>query len=136
MACAAHAGVASLAECRALCEWFDVERHQPTIHHWHQKYAEYHDPNFISDPVAQRSMKNRFNSKMKESVAVCCDRYYAKFILHIQISRYRGRDPAKQFLSELKEKHRVSDTEVVVNDVGYFTVLARTDLNGGLNYSD
>ncbi len=26
LACTAHAGAASLAECRDLCEWFGVER--------------------------------------------------------------------------------------------------------------
>ena len=33
LACAVHAGAASLAECRDLCEWFGVERRRATIHH-------------------------------------------------------------------------------------------------------
>ena len=33
LACAAHAGAASLAECRDLCEWFGVKRRQATVQH-------------------------------------------------------------------------------------------------------
>ena len=59
-----------------------------------------------------------------------------KVVLHVKISQHRGRDPAEQFLSELKEKHRVSDAEFLVDGMGYLTALARTNLNGDLNYSD
>lgn len=39
----------------------------------------------------------------------------------------RGRDPADTFLDELKEKHRVEDTELLVDRTGYLTALARTN---------
>ncbi len=50
LACTAHAGPASLAECRDLCEWFGVERRRATIHHWYQEYAEYHNQEFTTEP--------------------------------------------------------------------------------------
>ncbi len=50
LACAAHAGAASLAEYRNLCEWFGVERRRATIHHWYQAYAEYYDQDFTAEP--------------------------------------------------------------------------------------
>jgi putative transposase len=36
----------------------------------------------------------------------------------------------------LKEKHRVSDAEFLVDGMGYLTALARTDLSDELNYTD
>ena len=59
-----------------------------------------------------------------------------KVVLHARLSWHRGRDPAEQFLDELKEKHRVSDAEFLVDGMGYLTALARTDLSGELNYTD
>ena len=53
-----------------------------------------------------------------------------------RLSWHRGRDPAEQFLDDLKENHRVSDAEFLVDGMGYLTALARTDLSGELNYTD
>ena len=50
LALAAHAGAASLAECRDLCEWFGVERCRATIHHWYQSYADHCEQDFIAEP--------------------------------------------------------------------------------------
>jgi putative transposase len=50
LACAAHAGAASLAECRDLCEWFGVDRRRATIQHWYQAYAEHYDQDFTVEP--------------------------------------------------------------------------------------
>jgi len=57
-------------------------------------------------------------------------------VLYARLSWHRGRDPAEQFLTELKEKHCVSDAEFLVDGMGYLTALARTDLGGELNYTD
>jgi|APHM01.1.fsa_nt_gi hypothetical protein len=57
-------------------------------------------------------------------------------MLYIRISQHTDRDSTEQSLSELKEKNRVSDAEFLVDDMSYLTPLARTRLNGGLNYSD
>ena len=50
LACAAHAGAASLAECRDLCERFGVERHRATIQHWHRTYADHYEQVFTAEP--------------------------------------------------------------------------------------
>jgi putative transposase len=57
-----------------------------------------------------------------------------RIVLHTRISWHRGRDPAEQFLGELKEKHRVSDAEFHINVIYYLTCLAWTDLSGGFKY--
>ena len=60
----------------------------------------------------------------------------SKVVLHARLSQNRGTDPATTFLRELKEEHRVSDAEFLVDSMGYLTALAKTGLLGGLNYSD
>ena len=60
----------------------------------------------------------------------------SKVVLHAGLSQNRGTDPATTFLRELKEEHRVSDAEFLVDGMGYLTALAKTDLLGNLNYSD
>ena len=60
----------------------------------------------------------------------------SKVVLHARLSEHRGTDPATSFLRELKEKHRVSDAEFLVDGVGYLTALAKTDLDGHLDYTD
>ena len=60
----------------------------------------------------------------------------SKVVLHARLSKRRGRDPAEQFLDELKEKHRASNAEFLVNRIGYLTALARTDRNGQFDYTD
>ena len=47
-----------------------------------------------------------------------------------------GSDPAAAFLHRLTEKYDVSDTEFLVDAVGYLTALACPDLRGGLNYNE
>ena len=59
-----------------------------------------------------------------------------KVVLHARLSWHRGRDPAEEFLNELKEKHCVGDAEFLVDGMGYLIALARTDLSGELNYTD
>ena len=57
-------------------------------------------------------------------------------MFHVRISVHRGRDPAEEFLDELKEIPRVADAVLFVDGVSYFTALARIDLSGELNYTD
>ena len=45
-----------------------------------------------------------------------------------------SRDPAQEVLWALGEKHCVENTGFLVDDIGYLTVLARTDLNGDFTY--
>ena len=50
--------------------------------------------------------------------------------------RIAGLGPQRRFLRELKEEHRVSDAEFLVDGMGYLTALAKTDFLGDLNYTD
>ncbi len=51
----------------------------------------------------------------------------SKAVLHARLSETRGTDPAAQFFRELKEKHRVSDAEFLVDGMDYLTALANTE---------
>lgn len=43
--------------------------------------------------------------------------------------------PASAFLSELKEHHDLSETEFLVDGMGYLTALAQNDPGGHLDYA-
>jgi putative transposase len=137
LACAAHAASASLAECRDLCEWFGVERRRATIRHWYQAYADYYEQDFTADPdrVAVDEKQIQLANEEKAWLYAAID-VESKVVLHARLSTNRGRDPAETFLDELKEKHRVEDTEFLVDGMGYLTALARTNLDGHLDYSE
>ena len=57
-------------------------------------------------------------------------------MLHARLSRNRGTEPATTFRRELKEEHRVSDAEFLIDGMDYLTALAKTDLDGHLDYTD
>ena len=137
LACAAHAAAASLAECRDLCEWFGVSRTRATIHHWYQSYAEYYDQSFTVEPdrvaVDEKQIQLEEEEKAWLYAAIDVD---SKVVLHAQLSRNRGTEPATTFFRELKEEHRVADAEFLVDGMGYLTALAKTDLTGDLNFTE
>ena len=137
LACSAHAVAASLAECRDLCEWFGVSRRRATIQHWYHSYAEHYEQDFTAEPerVAVDEKQVQLENTAKEWLYVAID-VDSKVVLHARLSKHRGRDPAERFLNELKEKHRVSDAEFLVDGMGYLTALARTHLTGHLDYTD
>ena len=58
----------------------------------------------------------------------------SKLLLGTRVSCWRGTRPASAFLSELKERHDLSETEFLVDGMGYLTALAQTDLGGRLDY--
>ena len=60
----------------------------------------------------------------------------SKVVLHARLFQNRGTDPATTFLRELKEEHSVSDTEFLVDGMGYLTALAKPELTGHLDYTD
>lgn len=137
LACTAHAAAASLAECRDLCERFGVSRTRAAIQHWYQSYAEYYDQDFTAEPdrVAVDEKQIQFEKEQTAWLYTAID-VDSKVVLHARLSEHRGRDPAETFLDELKEKHRVADAAFLVDGMGYLTALARTDLNGQLDYSE
>ena len=64
LACAAHAGAASLAECRDLCEWFGVERPEPRSNTGTKLTPTITTKTSQQNQTVLRLMKNRSNSKM------------------------------------------------------------------------
>ena len=137
LACAAHAAVASLAECCDLCEWFDVSRTRAAIHHWYQSYAEHYDQDFTADPdriaVDEKQIQLAEEEKVWLYAAISVD---SKVVLHARLSQNRDTEPATTFLRERKEEHRVSDAVFFVDSMGYLVALAKTDRLGDLNYSE
>lgn len=118
-------------------KWFGVERRRATIHHWYQAYADHYDQDFSAEPdrVAVNEKQIQLEKEQKAWLYAAID-VDTKVVLHARLSWHRGRGPAEQFLEELKEKHRISDAEFLVDEMGYLTALARTDLSGELNYTD
>jgi len=101
LACTAHGGAASLAECRDLCEWFGVERRRATIQKWYQEYVEYHNQDFTVEPdriaVDEKQIQLENEEKAWLYAAIDVD---TKVVLYVQISQHRGCDPPEQFLPE------------------------------------
>ena len=108
-----------------------------TIQHWYQAYADHYDQDFTAKPdrVAVDEKQIQLENEQKAWLYAAIDGE-TKVVLHARLSWHRSRDPAEQFLKELKEKHRVSDAEFLVDGMGYLTALARTDLSGDLNYTE
>jgi putative transposase len=57
-------------------------------------------------------------------------------ILDAQLFGRHGTDPAAAFLHGLREKHDLSEAEFLVDQFGYQIALARSGLNGRVNYTD
>ena len=137
LACALHAVSTSLAEIRDLLEWFGVSRTRQAVHYWFHAYADACEQEFTADPDRVAVDEKRVQLAEEEKVwlyaAIDVD---SKVVLHARLSQRRGTDPATKFLRELKEEHRVSDAEFLVDGMGYLTALAKTDLLGNLNYSE
>jgi putative transposase len=137
LACALHAVSTSLAEIRDLLEWFGVSRTRQAVHYWFHAYADACKQEFTAVPdhvaVDEKQIQLAEEKKVWLYAAIDTD---SKVVLHARLSQSRGREPATTFLRELKEEHRVSDAEFLVDGMGYLTALAKTDLTGHLDYSD
>jgi putative transposase len=137
LACALHASAASLAEIRDTLDWFGVDRSRPPIRNWCHSFAESHEQTFTAEPdrvaVDEKQVQLAEEREVWLYAAIDVD---SKVVLHARLSEHRGTDPATSFLRELKEKHRVSDAEFLVDGMGYLTALAKTDLSGHPDYTD
>ncbi|WP_273837378.1 DDE-type integrase/transposase/recombinase [Halococcus sp. PRR34] len=124
-------------ECRDLCEWFGVSRTRTAIHHWYQSYADHYDQDLTAEPdrVAIDEKQIQLENEQKVWLYAAID-VNSKIVRGARLSQNRGIEPATIFLRELKEEHRVSDEEFLVDGMGYLTALAKTDLLGDLNYSN
>jgi len=103
----------------------------------YRAYADYYEQDFTAEPdrvaVDEKQIQPENERRAWLYAAIDVD---SKVMLHARLLWHRGRDPAEQFLTELKEKHRVGDAEFLVDGMGYLTALARTDLGGELKYTD
>ena len=137
LACALHAVSTSLAEICDLLEWFGVSRTRQAVHYWFHAYADACDQEFTAEPdrvaVDEKQIQLAGGEKVWLYAAIDVD---SKVVLHARLSQHRSRDPATTFLRELKEEHRVGDAVFLVDGMGYLTALARTDLDGHLDYND
>lgn len=91
---------------------------------------------FTVEPDCVAVDEKQIQLKKAERMALCVIDVDSKVVPHARFSHHRGADPATTFLHELKEKHRVAEAVFLVDGIGYFTPLDKTDLTGNLNYSD
>jgi putative transposase len=137
LACALHASAASLAEIHDILSWFSVDRSRPAICNWCKSFAESHGQTFTAEPdrvaVDEKQVQLAEEREVWLYAAIDID---SKVVHHAQFSEHCGTDPVTSFLRELKEKHRISNAEFLVDGMGYLTALAKTDLSGHLNYTD
>ena len=137
LACRLHAGSASLAETADVVEWFGVDRTRQTVENWYGNYTEYCEQEFTATParVAVDEKQIQIEEEQKIWLYAAID-VEQKVVLHAKLSPRRGTKSATRFLRELKDRHSVEDAEFLVDGMGYLTALARTGLDGELNYSD
>ncbi|HET7325154.1 MAG TPA: IS6 family transposase [Halococcus sp.] len=129
-----HSTGVSLRETAAALESIGVKRSHQAIFQWvHRVGEEAPDP-----PTAKPSRVAVDETAIKIGreqfwlyAALDVD---SKLLLGMRVSRWRGTRPASAFLSELKERHDLSETEFLVDGMGYPTALAQTDLGGHLDY--
>jgi transposase-like protein len=69
-------------------------------------------------------------------VGVCGIDLGSTVVVGVNLFKWRGTDPATEFLQQLTEKHDLSATAFLVDGDGYLTFLFRLDLSGHLNYVD
>ena len=99
--------------------WFGVDRGRPAIRNWCQSFAESHKQTFIAEPdrvaVDEKQVQLAEEREVWLYAVIDID---SKVMLHARLSEHHGTDPATSFLRELQEKHRVSDSEFLVDGMG------------------
>jgi putative transposase len=129
-----HSTGLSLRETAAALECLGVVRSHQAIFQWvHRVAEEAPDP-----PTASPSRV----AVDETAVSIGDEQYWlyaaldidSKLLLGVRVSRGRGTRPARAFLTELKAQHDLSETEFLVDGMGYLTALAQTDLGGHLDY--
>ena len=124
----------SLRETAAVLEIFGVHRSHQAVWQWVHQFAD----SVPNPPSATRVAVD------ETAVQVGTEWYWlyaaidldSKLLLGIRLSPRRGSSPAVAFLSELKDRHDLSETEFLVDGYGYLTALARCNLRGDLEYAD
>jgi putative transposase len=131
-----HATGCSLRETTSILAELGVERSHGAVRNWVHRIADtVPDP-----PTAQPSRVAVDETAVKINggwswlcAAIDID---TKVILDVALFGRHGTDPAAAFLSDLAEKHDLSDTVFLVDQFGYRTALSRLGLSGRVNYTD
>ena len=129
-----HSTGISLRETAAALESFGVYRSHQAVFQWVHHLAE-------EAPDPPRTRPRRVGVD-ETAIQLGCERFWlyaaldldSKLLLGVRVSHWRGTRPASAFLAELKSRHNLSKTEFLVDGMGYLTALARTDLDGHLDY--
>jgi putative transposase len=125
----------SLREVVAVLDWLGVDRSHGAVWNWTHTLAEEQDDPPTTEPsrVAVDEKQIEVDGEQKWLyAAIDTD---SKLLLEIDVFSRRRTDPAAAFLHRLTEKHEISETEFLVDGMGYLTALARYTLSGQLNYS-
>ena len=129
-----HSTGISLRETAAALESIGVYRSHQAVFQWTHRVGE----NSPDPPTAAPSRV----AVDETAIRIGCEQFWlyaaldidSKLLLGVRVSRWRGTRPASAFLSELNERHDLSETEFLVDGMGYLTALAQTDLGGHLDY--
>ena len=131
-----HSAGLSLRETAAVLELFGVSRSHQAVFQWVHRLAEH-----LPDPPHSTPRRVAVDETAVQIGSEWCWLYAAidldsKLLLGVRLSPRRGTTPTAAFLSELKERHDLSEAELLVDGFGYLTALSRTDLSGQLEYTD
>jgi putative transposase len=131
-----HSMGLSFRETAAVLEVFGVHRSHQAVWQWVHQFAD-----SVPDPPTVQPSRVAVDETAVQ-VGTEWDWLYAaidldsKLLLGIRLSPRQGTTPAAAFLSGLKDRHDLSETEFLVDGYGYLTALARCDLRGDLEYAD
>ena len=129
-----HSTGISLRETAAALESIGVCRSHQAVFQWTHRVGE----NSPDPPTAAPSRV----AVDEAAIRIGCEQFWlyaaldidSKLLLGVRVSRWWGASPASAFLSELKERHDLSETEFLVDGMSYLTALAKTNLDGHLDY--
>ncbi|WP_458209721.1 IS6 family transposase [Haladaptatus sp. NG-SE-30] len=131
-----HATGCSLRETKEILRLFGVKRSHQAVFQWVHRLAD-----SVSDPpsaaptrVAVDETAVKINGEWSWVYAAID--IETKLLLGIDVFDRHGTDQAAVFLSELAEKHDLSDAMFLVDGYGYRTALFRIGLSGQLDYTE
>jgi transposase-like protein len=131
-----HSMGLSVREVVAVLELLGVDRSHGAVWSWtHTLAAAQSDPPTVQPSRVAVDEKQIEVNGEKKWVYAAIDTE-SKLLLEIDVYSRRGTDPAAAFLHRLTEKHDLSETEFLVDAMGYLTALFRLDLSGHLDYRD
>jgi len=129
-----HSAGVSLRETAAALESFGISRSYQAVFQWVHRVGEKAPDPPTASPSRVAVDETAIQVGREQCWVYAAIDVDSKLLLGVRVSRWRGTRPASAFLSELKGRHDLSEAEFLVDDMGYLTALAQTDLGGHLNY--